>query len=498
MYFGKLFSMKISLDALVGLGFVLSLLILAVIGFLSYHSLSEFIDTAQSVENSHTLIEKLDDLTTEVGDVESASRGFVMSGDDLYLEPYYSALNEVNSTLQQIRELSSGTAQEVMVRQIEALCSEKLDHSRQLVQLRRQDGIKAASRLFLTGTGHEMMDRLRAKIDEMGSIAKGALKRRSAAAQVRGRNAIRALFIGMLLSFSILSSIYYQLHREIVRRRSSEREIQSLNSDLERRIEERTVRLAELNKELAQRNEELARANHLKSEFLARMSHELRTPMNAIIGFSDLLAEEPEGPLNEEYRRYIKHINEGARHLLQLINDILDLSKIEAGRLELFPTGFRAAEALEEVMSVIRPLAQIKHIVIENRVAANVQINADRTRFKQVLYNLLSNAVKFTPEKGRVWIEALNSGERVFFTVADTGNGIAPEEHENIFNEFHQVAKTTRGVKEGTGLGLAITRRLIEMHGGSISVESKPGNGSRFIFSLNSAFIPAEIESQSS
>lgn len=354
--FEKALHMKMSSDALVRVGFVLALLILAGIGLLSYHSMAEFIDTAQLIENSHVLIERLDDLTTEVSDVESAARGFVMAGESFYLEPYYGALRQVSQTLSDLRRLASGTAAQQRLEQgVEALCAEKLDWSRQMVELRKQNGFEAASQLFLTGRGHELMDRLRTGIDEMESAAKGALRDRSAAAQLRAKNAIRALLIGTLLSFSMLSLVYYQLHREIIRRRSSEEEIRKLNLDLERRIGERTTRLAELNKELALRNDELARASRMKSEFLARMSHELRTPMNAIIGFSDLLAEEAEGPLQGEYRSYIKHIEHGARHLLQLINDVLDLSKIEAGRLELSYSNFRACEALDEVISVIGP-----------------------------------------------------------------------------------------------------------------------------------------------
>jgi PAS domain S-box-containing protein len=267
-------------------------------------------------------------------------------------------------------------------------------------------------------------------------------------------------------------------------RHNAEAHIQRLNEDLEILVSERTAELGVLNKELARRNEDLAHASRLKSEFLARMSHELRTPMNAIIGFSDLLDEQSEGPLNETYKRYVMHIREGARHLLELINDVLDLSKIEAGRIQLAEQIFAAADALAEVLSVIMPLAEIKKIRVAARVSPELNVYADRTRFKQILYNLLSNAVKFTPDGGRVVVESARAEDGgVRFSVSDTGIGIPPEEREAIFEEFHQVGAAS-SAKEGTGLGLAITRKLVELHGGKIWVESRPGEGSCFYFTL--------------
>jgi PAS domain S-box-containing protein len=269
-----------------------------------------------------------------------------------------------------------------------------------------------------------------------------------------------------------------------VERRNAEEHIQRLNADLEILVSERTAELGILNRELARRNEELAKASRLKSEFLARMSHELRTPMNAIIGFSDLLAEQSEGALNDIYARYVMHIREGARHLLDLINDVLDLSKIEAGRIELMQQTFPAAEALEEVLSVIMPLAEIKKISIAAEISGELTIHADRTRFKQILYNLLSNAVKFTPEGGGVAVDSVRETDgAVRFSVSDNGIGIPPEEQEAIFDEFHQVGAAS-SAKEGTGLGLAITRKLVELHGGKIWVESEAGKGSRFCFTV--------------
>jgi signal transduction histidine kinase len=281
--------------------------------------------------------------------------------------------------------------------------------------------------------------------------------------------------------------VYYYLATQIARRRKSEEEILRLNFGLERRIAERTGELTAINAELESRNREIQRANRLKSEFMARMSHELRTPMNAIMGFSDLLAEEAEGPLSDAYKTFIRHIRNGASHLLALINDVLDLSKIEAGRIELIPEEFRAADALDEVLPVIRPLAEVKGIHIDSQLDDNILILADRTRFKQILYNLLSNSVKFTPEGGRVWIEAVPEDGRLALTIGDTGMGIPQAEQQAIFEEFYQVGTTTKGVKEGTGLGLAITKRLVELHGGKIEVVSEPDQGSRFTFTLPAA-----------
>jgi PAS domain S-box-containing protein len=229
---------------------------------------------------------------------------------------------------------------------------------------------------------------------------------------------------------------------------------------------------------------ELELRNQLKSEFLASMSHELRTPLHTIIGFAELLAEELEGPLNVKQRRFMNHIRSDSVHLLELINDILDISKIESGRVELRREAFNITGVLEEILSSVRPQAAAKSIAIETSLSLPATIFADRLRVKQVLFNLLSNALKFTPEGGRVRIEASRRDGLIEISVTDTGIGIAKEQHEAVFDKFYQVGSTTKGVREGTGLGLAITKALVEEHGGSIQLESEPGKGSRFTFTI--------------
>ena len=244
------------------------------------------------------------------------------------------------------------------------------------------------------------------------------------------------------------------------------------------------IQNARLFREIADKSQQLEAASRHKSEFLANMSHELRTPLNAIIGFSEVLAEKMFGDVNAKQAEYLQDILESGRHLLSLINDILDLSKIEAGHMELEPADFDLPGAIDNALTLVRERAARRGITLGSTIDEHLgMVRGDERKVKQVLLNLLSNALKFTPERGRIAVGARLHGEVAEVSVADTGIGIAPADQETVFEEFRQVGTADKKA-EGTGLGLALARRFIELHGGKIWVQSELGRGSTFTFTL--------------
>ena len=242
---------------------------------------------------------------------------------------------------------------------------------------------------------------------------------------------------------------------------------------------------ARLFRETQEKSAQLEVANQHKSEFLANMSHELRTPLNAVIGFSEALMERMFGEVNEKQADYLKDIHESGRHLLSLINDILDLSKIEAGRMELDVSTFHLPSALTNAMTLIRERAQRHGIQLALEVDERLaEFSGDERKFKQIMLNLLSNAVKFTPDGGKVDVSARKCNGQLEVAVRDTGIGIAPEDQALVFEEFRQAGRDRMRKAEGTGLGLALTKRFVELHGGAIRLDSTPGQGSTFSFTL--------------
>jgi len=293
----------------------------------------------------------------------------------------------------------------------------------------------------------------------------------------------------------ILTETNAAMAAEIAERKRAEAALEAARASLAQRVEERT-------RELRAANEDLARASRLKNEFFACMSHELRTPLHAILGLSEAMQEQTYGLINENQLEALGNIAESGRHLLALINDILDLSKIEAGKLELEMAPVMVEFVCQASLRFINQMAQRKRLkVFTNLDSAVTTIQADERQLKQILVNLLSNAVKFTPEGGSIGLEVAGKVEPrqtcgardatslagqgvIHFTVWDNGIGIAPEDLERLFQPFVQLDSGLTRQYPGTGLGLALVRRLVNLHGGSISVESEPGKGSRFTVSL--------------
>ena len=241
---------------------------------------------------------------------------------------------------------------------------------------------------------------------------------------------------------------------------------------------------ARLYQQLEQQSAELAAASRHKSEFLASMSHELRTPLNAVIGFSEVLLERMFGELNDRQDDYLRDIHAAGRHLLALLGDILDLSKIEAGRMELDLTRFPMDDVISQALALVRERASLHGIRLSLEADGNLgTVSADELRLKQVMLNLLSNAVKFTPDGGRVTVRAWREGDEIDVTVTDTGIGIEPADQDRIFDSFQQGERSASS-SEGTGLGLTLSRRIVELHGGRLWLTSTPGEGSTFGFAI--------------
>ncbi|MBI4876232.1 MAG: HAMP domain-containing histidine kinase [Acidobacteria bacterium] len=305
------------------------------------------------------------------------------------------------------------------------------------------------------------------------------LRRQTSQIDAQARGLTAWMVAAFLFNVVLLSAVYHRLTREIAEKTKSEARLAELGAEL------RTA-----NEELRSRNEALALVSRRKSDFVSRLSHELRAPLNGISGYSELLAEEGEGPLNSTQKRFLRHVRKGAAHLLRLVEGLLDLARIEAGREELQIETVDVCELLPELMAIVRAAIGTKRMEMKALVDCGTLVRADRTRLRQILLNLLCNAVKFTPDGGEVSVRSSRADEMVVLSVADTGIGIDPDAQEDVFEDFFQGQSGASG--GGAGLGLSIARQLVLRQGGRIWVESEPGKGSRFSFTLPAAELPAD------
>jgi signal transduction histidine kinase len=291
--------------------------------------------------------------------------------------------------------------------------------------------------------------------------------------------AVTALLLYLMLNrtFKLIKTAFHELAKKETERRQAEMLLRKANENLEATVEKRTH-------ELKQALAKAESADRLKSAFLATMSHELRTPLNSIIGFSGILRQGLAGPMNPEQSKQLAMIGNSANHLLALINDILDLSKIEAGQLQIQSEPFNIKESIDKLVKLFSPMLNEKNLKLETKISlTDKTMKSDQRRVEQILMNLLSNAIKFT-EKGKITLEAIQISDRVKISVIDTGIGIHKDDIASLFKPFSQIDNKLGRRFDGTGLGLSICQRLIEKLAGSIWVNSEPQKGSVFAFEL--------------
>lgn len=410
-----------------------------------------------------------------VVDMETAERGYLITGDRSFLEPYYEARQEIKDHFNKLEELMAGdnnflAALDKINCEINnwiILVAEPAIAQRQAM----------ASEAPLTSLGvvidlnqsKKMMDALRDNFDGLEKIVQDYREQQLQAMQAMHHRITVHTLVATVVFLMVILVLGVMLFFKT------------------RQMERQTLALIDKEKRLQKAVRELYTASQMKSEFLANMSHELRTPLNAIIGFAQVLQKQYYGTLTEKQSKYVDYILTSGQHLLSLINDILDLSKIEAGKLELDLSTFSLKKLLENSLIMVKEKAARHRLEISLHVDPDIpEVTADERKVKQIVYNLLSNAVKFTPDGGKITIQArLLGGDQVQVSVADTGVGIAPEDRERIFEAFVQVDSSYTRQYEGTGLGLALVRRLVELHGGRVWVESAGlGKGSTFYFTL--------------
>jgi len=439
--------------------FVVLALALTVVFLLLEWSRERQVENQNSVAHTEQVLAELSSVHAALMERELAAREYIFSGDKGYAPIQQQAETMILKRLDLVGGLTADNPSQVMrVRRLQEAVQTSMAASRRLIEIYEKQGRAAAARAFRETDPRRHLEEMGIQIRQMSDHERALLARRGERLRASEQSLWLASAACALLVFGLLITAYLLLHRDATLRQS-------------------------LEQQLMRKNAELEDASRLKSEFLAHMSHELRTPLNAILGFAGTLLMKLPGPLTADQQNQLQVIQKSARHLLSLINELLDVAKIESGKVEIVLEVVLCREIIEQVVATLRPLAEGKNISLETRFPEQpVHAKADRRAFSQILINLTNNAIKFT-EKGSVTLElgerADGNGGMATVAVVDTGVGVRPEEQPRLFTAFEQLG-SAKSRTEGTGLGLYVSDKLAALLGGRIDCKSEYGKGSRF------------------
>jgi len=463
---------SLTLPQKIRLGFTAGIVLYLTVWSFATWSLRRWGRDADQVLHADQTLTQIERLLSSVERAETGERGYVLTGKQNYLDDYQAGVRDITGGLDGLRsDEEFFPPLHEHLNEIQEQVRTKLADMAQITELRRSGDAEGARRRVAQGRGAAAMAKIRAAIEETRRESYGLLEQRS---EQQSHTVWDAHW--RLLCVAVLSLIMAWL--------AGSRLVGAVQSGeaAQAALQASTAELREKTGLLESQNAEILRATQLKSEFLANMSHELRTPLNSITGFSEVLIDEVPGPVNEAQREYLQEILQGSRHLLHLINDVLDLAKVESGKMTFRPEVVDLEQSIRETIQMLGLMAQQKQIEIASAIDAHGRYAfLDAARFKQVLFNYLSNALKFTPPKGHITVRVLAEAERFFrLEVQDTGIGISESDQQHLFQEFHQLDTSVAKQFQGAGLGLALTKRIVEAQGGRVGLESTLGVGSTF------------------
>jgi len=424
------------------------------------------------VVRANQALTKIERVLSSVENAETGQRGYLLTGKPSYLADYQGGVRDTKQILKELR-----SSQDIFpslhthLDLIEDLVRVKFSEMAETVEVRRTGDFEEARKKVLAGRGKVAMDKIRTAINETRRDSYELLDNRSEQQRQRARETQWRFVCGAILSLILARLAWSRLYHAVRSREMTQTALETSAQELR----EKTALLES-------QNAEILKATQLKSEFLANMSHELRTPLNSITGFSEVLIDEVAGPVNEAQKEYLGEILEGSRHLLHLINDVLDLAKVESGKMTFRPEVVDLEQSIQGTVQMLDLMAQQKQIQIRTEIDREGRhAFLDEARFKQVLFNFLSNALKFTPSRGNITVRVLAEAERFFrLEVQDNGIGISQKDQQLLFQEFHQLDAGVAKQFQGAGLGLALTKRIVEAQGGRVGVTSEVGVGSTF------------------